>query len=1625
MSKYNIKEIYGQKGGGKGGGGSAHTPTEDPTIAQSNVIVRLVDLLCEGEIEGLVNGNKSVYLDEIQLQQDGGAYNYSGVTISERKGTADQTCIPGITESGTDTTVINTEVTYEGGGITTQINDTDVDDVRVIISVPQLYSINSQGDIKATTVVLAVDIQPDGEGWQEDIKTITITDKFTSIYQTKIRIKGLDDYGNGPWTIRLRRTTADSTSAKLINKTWFHAIVLIKNKRINYADRALIGIEVNTKDFGSKVVSRAYDIKGQNKIKVPNNRTYDSVTDTATYSGTWGGTFKTEWSDNPAWVVYDIINKNRYGLGLDTSYIDKWGLYTIGVYCDTQVDDGFGSTHRRFTFNVVINNRADAINVINMMVSNFRSMVFWSGGKATFVQDSPKDGTRLITAANVENGLFNYAGTELKHRYTVANVSWNNPDDFFRLAIETVENAEGIERYGVKPIDVVAYGCSNKGQAYRYGKWILETSLNETEIVTYVGGMDHADLLPGEIIQIADPHNSLDNRFGGRTVSGTVNSLVIDNAIDLESGETYSVSMTTTSGTLIERDLTNAVPSSDVETLTWDEALDETELPQTDSVWLITASNLAPKEYRVLKVTETDEHKYEVSGIYHDSTKYARVEEGIYLEAPAYINIPAGELTAPTNIDCEEYTYIEGGSNNQLFGVMVSWTASTDPRIIYYELQTKKPSEAYLPTGQTSNTSYDVRPVTVSGSYNFRVRGISLTTQSSWLTYSDFNVSATLSGIEPPTGLQVRGGGTTWSGSDCEIEWTASIGAYNANYDINNVGIIKQYKIEVLRSDDTLLRTDYVDKDTTTYTYSYEWNTDDNNRVDSSDPYRQLKFNVYTIDVYDNISTADTDVFNNPAPTMAGTTPTVTAIFKGIKIDWSNIKPADNDGYKFKVYSDTSTPPTTQIAEVSWDTTSTMHLDLSTSDLYYVQIEPFDYFGAGTKSSIPTAVQPIKVGEIDIDAELTTSISITSDDTTVSGELPELYDRIKDSGGPNINGSPNEKYINYDFGLEYFIDRVSIWMPAGNVYIGYAGNDDVWHYLKAEADYTLDADGELLAASNQADAQTNYWTTTSGLNVAIFPAGIIARNCRLYVKSDVYIYELVFGREVIAEFVVADNLAAISADLGAISAGTIQSTDWGVGAGTFVDLATDGYIKLGGSSSPKFHWDGGGGTLNIAAVVTFESTSAGYTNISDKPTSLGDVNASEGTKLGGIAEGADVTSAHTSANAATYTGASIATSYTAAKCTDATADKTSTHTAANASTYTGASIITTYTAAKCTDANADQTSAHTSADTSLVSGLAASKVAGWAHGSDTTKIDGGDIYTNTVTASQINGAGFGTLTITSGKIAINTADALEIQANGNIKVLAGGDIVMVPSDTNPSLLRWGSIAYMGISSTASRGLCIWPETARSHYFRIGYDPVNSTQKPMKIITLYGSGECLFRSTQDTGDYASLKIQGSPTHAQVRLEIHYNHAASPTTRAVNFRDIDMTFAISHHKEFDFGLAASAWDDAYADDWHNVGDFYHLDGYNDLQTILDIKPSGEIDERTGLPLIDDSTLPDWMLTKHKKDTPIINEHDKTIGIHKKGELTLDPDNKPWITNKVMFSLLMGAVRELNTKIEVQRR
>lgn len=720
--------IEGAGGGGKDGGGSQRTPQEAPNTLRSTSKARLIDAIGEGEIVGLVNGLKSVYLDDTPLQDESDEFNFQGVTVHTRNGEPDQAHIPGFpaVETAND---VSTEVT-QGAPIVRTVGNLDADAVRVTLQLPALNEQDtSNGDLVGASVEVAIDIRPMDGVWEE-CKRDTIAGKTTSPYQRTYRIELT---GSGPWDIRMRRITPDSDEVTLNNATYWATYTEVIDAKLSYPDTALVALEVDAQQFGNQIPARSYDVKGL-IIRVPDN--YNPTT--RTYTGFWSGNFKLAWSDNPAWCYYDLATKNRYGAAL--ANVDKWALYQIAQYCDELVPDGFGGEEPRFTFNTVLASQEEAITALHTLASAFRGMTYWGTNTVMPVADMPADPVKLVTPANVIDGEFVYEGTGLKARHSVAIVSYNDPNDNYRQQVEVVEDAEAIEQYGWRSLEINAVACTSRGQAHRLGKWTLASERAETETVSYRASIDHADIRPGDIISVSDP-TTAGARLGGRIVTTGTAALTLDKVPEQASGANWFLDVMLPSGAVERRAVSGF--NGDVVTL----ANPLSAAPIAGAVWILSSQAVEPRRFRVLANIEEAARVYHITALEHDPTKYARIELGIDLEPPNYSLLPTGPVVGPYSLTAEAYKYLAGGTEHQ--GMTISWTPSDDPRVLRYIVEVQGPSDLRWRTVYTeSGTSVDLRDVE-SGQWMIRVRGVTgIGTASPWSTLTT-NIGGLLLPVPP------------------------------------------------------------------------------------------------------------------------------------------------------------------------------------------------------------------------------------------------------------------------------------------------------------------------------------------------------------------------------------------------------------------------------------------------------------------------------------------------------------------------------------------------------------------------------------------------------------------------------------------------------------------------------------------------------------------------------------------------------------------------------------------------------------------------------------------------------------------------------------------------------------
>lgn len=721
--------------GSKGkGGGSTRAAVEAADSLHSTSYARLLFLMGEGEIYGLVNGNKSIYVDSTPLENADGTLNYSGVTVDFREGTQTQDYISGFPASES-TESVGVEFTT-AKPYTYSSTNTDLSAFRVTLDVPALTQQNtSNGDLNGYRVEYAIDLSTDGSAFEE-VLSGAFDGKTTTTYARSHRID-LPKATSG-WTVRVRRITAESTTATINDTTEVQTISSIIDGKLRYPMWSLLGIQFDASQFSS-IPTISAQIYGR-IIQVPSN--YDAWNHT--YSGTWDGTFKLSWTDNPAWIFYDLCLNERYGLGerIKASQIDKWSLYQIGQYCDEQVPTGNGDeTEPRFTCNLYLQTQADAYKVLSDIAGIFRGIVYYGSGMAIPVADMPKDVSYTYGNSNVVDGLFTYTGTALSQRYNAVDVSWNDPDDMGRQKVESVEDTDGINRYGLNATSLTAFGCYSRSQAQRLGRYYLLTSLMETRTVSFSVGMDGSVASPGQIIKVADEYLA-GRKISGRIAKATDTSITLDRDTTVEVGNTVYVMLP--SGKPEQR--TVSLVSDRV--ITVSEAFSVT--PEPQALWVVESSDLVAQEYKVVSVTENDDGiTYAISAIQHESSKFKSVDYDTKIDTSPISVIPPSVLSTPDNLVTDSYEVLAQGVSS----TTVRFTWDKVQYASEYEVQWKRDNSDWVSMGRTGTLSAEVENA-YTGSYIFRIRAISATSgYSVWANSTAYHVDGLLADVPVVTAL--------------------------------------------------------------------------------------------------------------------------------------------------------------------------------------------------------------------------------------------------------------------------------------------------------------------------------------------------------------------------------------------------------------------------------------------------------------------------------------------------------------------------------------------------------------------------------------------------------------------------------------------------------------------------------------------------------------------------------------------------------------------------------------------------------------------------------------------------------------------------------------------------------
>ncbi len=710
------------------GSSKGHTPREAKDNLKSTQLLSVIDAISEGPIEGPVDGLKSVLLNSTPVLDSEGNTNISGVTVVFRAGEQEQTPPEGFESSGSET-VLGTEVKYDTPIIRT-ITSANIDRLRFTFGVQALVETTSKGDRNPSEVRLLVQIQRNG-GWVTE-KDITIKGKTTSQYLASVVV---DNLPPRPFNIRMRRMTPDSTTDQLQNKTLWSSYTEIIDVKQCYPNTALVGVQVDSEQFGSQQVSRNYHLRGR-ILQVPSN--YNPQT--RQYSGIWDGTFKPAYSNNMAWCLWDMLTHPRYGMGkrLGAADVDKWALYVIGQNCDQSVPDGFGGTEPRITCNAYLTTQRKAWDVLSDFCSAMRCMPVWNGQTLTFVQDRPSDKVWTYNRSNVvmpdDGAPFRYSFSALKDRHNAVEVNWIDPDNGWETATELVEDTQAILRYGRNVTKMDAFGCTSRGQAHRAGLWLIKTELLETQTVDFSVGAEGLRHVPGDVIEICDDDYA-GISIGGRVlaVNSQTRTLTLDREITLPSSGTTLISLVDGQGNPV---------SVEVQSVTDGVKVKVSRVPDGVagySVWGLKLPTLRQRLFRCVSIRENDDGTYAITAVQHVPAKEAIVDNGAHFDGDQSgtvngVTPPAVQhLTAEVTADSGEYQ------------VLARWDTPKVVKGVSFLLRltvtADDGSERLVSTARTAETTYRFRQLAL-GRYTLTVRAVNARGQQGDPASVSFRINA-------------------------------------------------------------------------------------------------------------------------------------------------------------------------------------------------------------------------------------------------------------------------------------------------------------------------------------------------------------------------------------------------------------------------------------------------------------------------------------------------------------------------------------------------------------------------------------------------------------------------------------------------------------------------------------------------------------------------------------------------------------------------------------------------------------------------------------------------------------------------------------------------------------------
>lgn len=747
--------------GAKGGSKSQRQPKIANDTTASKTYARLQYGMSEGEVEGLANGFKSIFLDDTPVESDSGARNFQDVTLDFRSGTNDQTYMEGFESIASEAAVgveLKSDTPWVKG-----ITNLNLDAVIVRVRFGALKKQDpSNGDVSGIVIDYSIEVQTDGGAWELMLDT-KMSGKTSPNYERTHRI-GLPKANNN-WLIRVTRKTPNSSSEYVSDKMYIQAITEVIDLKLTYPNTAVIGVQYDAETF-SNIAKIAVDLKGV-KIKVPSN--YDPVS--RTYIGIWDGTFKRAYTNNPAWIYYDLCTNKRYALGnrLTEQMIDKWSLYRLAQYCDQLVNDGKGGQEPRFTCNVYIQSAESAFDILSKLAGVFRAISYWDGTSIVCDADLPQDTYFTYTRANVIDGHFEYSGTRARDRHNAVKVAWDNPQNRYKTEYVFVRDEAAIarDRGAVKLLELEAWGCTSEGQAQRAGLWALKSEQLETQTVTFKVGLDGYIPLPGKVIEVAD------ELLAGRANGGRISAVSADRKVitldrdDVVCRAGDRLVVNGEDGKAQTRIVSSKIGRKVTVTVAFDSVAAE-------NVWVVDAQDLKTMKFRVMSITQDEKHQFSITALQYESAKYDAIDFGAFIDdRPISIINPTTQAPV-TNVLISSENMVQQGLSVET--MLITWDQAQGAT--KYQVEWRKDDGNWIKLPITGSNSVEVQGI-YAGNYEARVTAISAFDIASLPTYS---VLTTLSGKQglPPALANIAATGILFG---YRLNWNfPAVGALDTAY---------------------------------------------------------------------------------------------------------------------------------------------------------------------------------------------------------------------------------------------------------------------------------------------------------------------------------------------------------------------------------------------------------------------------------------------------------------------------------------------------------------------------------------------------------------------------------------------------------------------------------------------------------------------------------------------------------------------------------------------------------------------------------------------------------------------------------------------------------------------------